>query len=164
MTLSEAHEQAVTNMNQDYHQNFSKWLLTLDEGYNILLCGLGSKRNLMQSFHETMLRQQTVLVVNGFFPSLTIKDILDNISGDILNMTLSNRNFHEIVDAIDDRLSANREMHIFLIVHNIDGSMLRNNKAQLILSRLARIEQIHLIASLDHINAPLCKYILKKSA
>lgn len=159
MKLSEAHEQAVADMNQDYQQNFPKWMLTLNEGYNILLHGLGSKRNLMQSFHETVLRHQVVLVVNGFFPSLTIKDILDNISGDILNMALPNRNVHEIVDAIDDQLSKNHEMHIFMIVHNIDGFMLRNNKAQLILSRLARLEQIHLIASLDHINAPMCKYI-----
>lgn len=157
MTLSEEHEKAVSDMNEDHHQHFSKWMLTFNEGYSILLHGLGSKRNLMQSFHETVLLNQTVLVVNGFFPSLTIKDVLDNISGDILNLTLSNRNYHEIVDAIDDQLSANREMHIFLIVHNIDGPMLRNNKAQLILSRLAHMEQIHLIASIDHLNAPLCK-------
>lgn len=164
MTLSESHEQAVTDMNKAYQQQFSKWKLTLNEGYSILLHGLGSKRNLLQCFHETELHHQTVLVVNGFFPSLTIKDILDNICGDILNIALSSRNFHEIVDAIDDHLSANREMHIFLIVHNIDGSMLRNNKAQLILSRLARMEQIHLIASLDHIHAPMCKNNFEKSS
>lgn len=164
MTLSEAHEQSVAKINQDYQQHFSKWMLMLNEGYNILLNGLGSKRNLMQCFHENMLHHQTVLVVNGFFPSLTIKDILDHISADILEMSLISRNYHEIVDAIDDQLSANREMHIFLIVHNIDGSMLRNNKAQLILSRLASMEQIHLIASLDHINAPLCKNNFEKKS
>lgn len=157
MTLSEAHERAVTEMNQDYQLHFSKWMFTLNEGFSILLHGLGSKRNLLQSFHETVLADQTVLVVNGFFTGLTIKDILDHITGDILSMVMSNRNYHEIVDAIEDELTTNREMHIFLILHNIDGIMLRNNKAQLILSRLARIEQIHLIASLDHINAPLCK-------
>lgn len=157
-TLSGAHETAIAEMNRDYQSHFSKWLFILNEGYNLLLHGLGSKRMLLQQFHESVLAEQTVLVVNGFFPSLTIKDILDHISVDILEMATITRNLHECVDAIEAELQRNRELHIFLIVHNVDGTMLRNHKAQLILSRLAKCEQIHLIASMDHINAPLREY------
>lgn len=156
MTLSIEHENAITNMVQDYRQSFPKWLFILNEGFNILLHGLGSKRTLLQAFHQIMLSDETVLVVNGFFPSLTIKDILDNISNDILDLTVVSRNVHEIVDAIEEELSGQSDQRIFLIIHNIDGTMLRNHKAQLVLSRLAKIKQIHLIASMDHINAPLC--------
>lgn len=44
-------------------------------GFNILLHGLGSKRKLMEDFRETMLGDYTHLVVNGYFPSLTIKSV-----------------------------------------------------------------------------------------
>lgn len=156
-TLSAVHEKAVTEMHTEYRQHFSKWLFVLNEGYSILLHGLGSKRNLLQQFHQDVLADQTVLVVNGFFPSLTIKDVLDSIAVDILELNALSRNPHEILDAITEELAANGDQHIFLIVHNIDGVMLRNHKAQLILSRLAKVSQIHLIASMDHINAPLCE-------
>ena len=161
MTLTAEHETAVTEMHNEYQNYFSKWLYILNEGFSILLYGLGSKRNLLQTFHSTCLCNQTVLVVNGFFPSLTIKDVLDSITNDILSMSVSSRNYHEIVDIIEEKLSSNTEINIFLLVHNIDGVMLRNHKAQYILSRLAKIEQIHLIASIDHINTPLCKYIVE---
>ena len=48
---------------------------------------------------------------------------------------------------------------LFLIIHNIDGVMLRGSKVQSVLSSLAQISAIHIIASIDHINAPLSKYI-----
>lgn len=156
-SLSAVHEQAVADMHREHQQHFAKWRFVMSAGFNILLHGLGSKRNLLQQFHQDVLGDQTVLVVNGFFPSLTIKDVLDSIAVDILELTALSRNQHEVVDAIAEELSGRPEQHVFLIVHNIDGVMLRNHKAQLILSRLAKVEQIHMIASMDHINAPLCK-------
>lgn len=156
--LSAVHERAVADMNREHRNHFARWLFCLDEGFSILLHGLGSKRNLLQQFHQDVLSERTVLVVNGFFPSLTIKDVLDSIADDILGLDGVSRNLHEVVDAIADALAAPDAQHVFLLVHNIDGVMLRNHKAQLILSRLAKIEKIHLIASMDHINAPLCEY------
>lgn len=47
---------------------------------------------------------------------------------------------------------------LFLIIHNIDGVPLRNSKHQTILSILASIPQIKIIASIDHINAAQCNY------
>lgn len=159
-SLSARHERAVADMNREHCAHFARWMFCLDEGYSILLHGLGSKRNLMQQFHQEWLAERTVLVVNGFFPSLTIKDVLDSIAVDILEMTTVSRNLHEVVDAIADELAAPGGQHVFLLVHNIDGVMLRNHKAQLILSRLAKIEKVHLIASMDHINAPLREFKL----
>lgn len=45
----------------------------------------------------------------------------------------------------------------FLVVHNIDGVMLRPEKIQNILSLLSQIRGFHIVASIDHINAPLSK-------
>ena len=143
-----------------FHQlYFDKWLTLFDEGYSILLNGLGSKRNLMQSFHSKKLENQHVLVVNGFFPSLTVKDILENVAKDFLEMTNTSSNLHDVVDMIAAEMKKYPGLRIFLMIHNLDGGMLRNEKAQHVLSRLSAIERIHLIATIDHVNAPLSEYL-----
>jgi len=48
--------------------------------------------------------------------------------------------------------------HLFLIVHNIDGIALRSSKVQAVLSLLASVHGLHLIASVDHINTHLRRY------
>ena len=45
--------------------------------------------------------------------------------------------------------------HVFLIVHNIDGIALRSSKFQTVLSLLACVRGLHIIASVDHVNAHL---------
>lgn len=112
----------------------------------------------MQAFHKEKLANQHVLVVNGFFPSLTVKDILDDISKDILEMTNTSSNLHDVVDLISAAMKKYPGMRIFLMIHNLDGGMLRNEKAQHLLSRLSSVERIHLIATIDHVNAPLSKF------
>ena len=44
-------------------------------GFNILLHGLGSKRRLLEEFRKKMLPELVHIVINGFFPSLTIKSV-----------------------------------------------------------------------------------------
>ena len=44
---------------------------------------------------------------------------------------------------------------LYLVIHNIDGPMLRPDKVQSVLSLLAQIRGFHILASIDHINAPL---------
>ncbi|XP_037730521.1 origin recognition complex subunit 2 [Drosophila subpulchrella] len=153
--LSTEHEGSINAIMEEYRSYFPKWMCILNEGFNILLYGLGSKRQLLQSFHREVLEKQTVLVVNGFFPSLTLKDMLDSITSEILDAGVSPANPHEAVDMIEEEFALIPETHLFLIVHNLDGAMLRNVKAQAILSRLSRVPNIHLLASIDHINTPL---------
>lgn len=157
MKASTEHETAINAIMEEYHSYFSKWMCILNEGFNILLYGLGSKRQLLQRFHREVLAKQTVLVVNGFFPSLTLKDVLDSITSDILDAGPSPGNAHEAVDMIEEEFALIPETHLFLIVHNLDGAMLRNVKAQAILARLARVPNLHMLASIDHINTPLRK-------
>ncbi|XP_055643115.1 origin recognition complex subunit 2 [Toxorhynchites rutilus septentrionalis] len=149
------HERAIKELHEEYESYFAKWLFLMNEGFNILLYGLGSKRNLIQTFHRNVLADQPVVVINGFFPTLSLKDVLDAITADILDMTVSSANFHEVVDMIEKEFSYLPDTHLFLIVHNLDGIMLRNSKSQNVLARLAGIANIHLIASIDHINTPL---------
>ena len=50
-------------------------LFYFSNGFNILLYGLGSKRNLIEDFRTTMLKDFSHVVVNGYFPSLTVKHV-----------------------------------------------------------------------------------------
>ena len=52
-------------------------------------------------------------------------------------------------------VSSAPDLHVYLIIHNIDGPMLRGEKTQSALGQLASIPNLHLVASIDHINAPL---------
>lgn len=45
------------------------------EGFNILLYGFGSKRQIINDFRTSMLENESVLVINGFFPGLTLKEV-----------------------------------------------------------------------------------------
>ncbi|KAK3691716.1 hypothetical protein RRG08_004025 [Elysia crispata] len=131
---------------------FNKWMLHMCSGFNILLHGLGSKRNLLEQFRETHLAKFSHLVVNGYFPSLTVKHILNSISEDLLESSKGFTNPQAHLEFIKEEYR-NRDEEVFLVIHNIDGVLLRSDKCQAILSLLAEIEGFHIIASLDHINA-----------
>ncbi|PNF26665.1 hypothetical protein B7P43_G06835 [Cryptotermes secundus] len=153
MTLS--HKQAVYNLCAEHTQLFAKWMFSLREQYSVLLYGLGSKRHTLHQFRTKMLQDQLVLEVNGFFPSLTIKEIVDSIADDLLELSERPGGMLECLDIIEQQLSS----ELFIIIHNLDGPMLQSNKNQDIIARLAKMEHIHLVASIDHINAPLSEFL-----
>ena len=75
---------------------------------------------------------------------------------ELKSSTCENENFDLITNTMND----NPDDRLYLLIHNIDGYNLRNHNAQDVLSRLANILNVHLVASIDHINAPLRKNIL----
>ncbi|KAK9871286.1 hypothetical protein WA026_011556 [Henosepilachna vigintioctopunctata] len=155
MKLSENHQECMKKLYKQNKSMFTKWLYVLHENFNILVYGLGSKKKLIEEFSDEFLQNSPVIVVNGFFPSLSIKDILDGIITNLLELKRNPANVYECCDIIEQEFGSIHDTHLYLIIHNIDGEMLRNNKAQNVLARLAAVKNIHLIASIDHINAPL---------
>lgn len=49
------------------------------EGYSVLLYGLGSKRHVIQTLHQEVLQDCNVLLVNGFFPGVLIKNVCEKL-------------------------------------------------------------------------------------
>jgi origin recognition complex subunit 2 len=47
---------------------------------------------------------------------------------------------------------------VCVVIHNIDGPGLRDSETQQYLARLASCTHIRIVASIDHVNAPLCKF------
>lgn len=81
--------------------------------------------------------------------------IVDSITDDLLELSERPGGMLECLEVIEQQLSS----ELFIIIHNLDGPMLQSNKSQDILSRLAKMEHIHLVASIDHINAPLSEFL-----
>ncbi|XP_039300384.1 origin recognition complex subunit 2 [Nilaparvata lugens] len=134
--------------------HFDSWCFYLREGFSVLLYGLGSKKFILDEFHQKVLTNEYVLVINGFFPGLSTKEIADSLA-ELLNMKDVPSQLNEVVEMLEISLSRKSSPDIFLIVHNLDGVMLQSDKAQSFLSSLARLPKCHLLASIDHINAPL---------
>ncbi|MCJ8737486.1 hypothetical protein PDJAM_G00024550 [Pangasius djambal] len=149
------YSEEITQLNKKHEKNFSKWMLQLQMGFNVLLYGLGSKKLLLEKFRTTMLSDSMHLVVNGFFPSITLKSILNAITSEMLEHDGSFRTPMDQIDFIVKTLKKDPDNHIYLIIHNIDGPMLRGEKNQQALGQLASIPNMHMLASIDHINAPL---------
>ncbi|XP_076242328.1 origin recognition complex subunit 2 isoform X2 [Calliopsis andreniformis] len=151
--ISTKHKKNIYSLTESYSKLFPMWYFIMEQGYTVLLYGLGSKRCLINNFYKSVSYHPS-LVVNGFFPSLTTKDILDGIIVDLLGLSCPT-NTSECVDLIEKTLKKNPEDRLYLLIHNIDGIMLRSNKVQDVLSCLAKISNLCILASVDHINAPL---------
>ena len=151
------------SLHKEHSSLYAYWLFQMSAGFNILLYGLGSKRELIESFRSEKLTGTTHLVVNGYFPGLTVKQVLHTLSCDLLGRVGTFKNHSEHAKFICRVLEGNGEgkdegeavKEVFLIIHNIDGSSLRSEKAQTALSILAQSPHVHLVASIDHINASL---------
>jgi len=145
------YEAEIRELIEDHRVQFPKWLSLLHRGYSIVCYGLGSKKSLIHDFHENFLLDKDCVVVNGFFPSLSIKHILNTITEDILDIEGNFSSTTEQLDEIFSSLTAD----LYLLVHNIDGPTLRTAKVQSTLATLASHPMVHLVCSIDHINAPL---------
>lgn len=81
--------------------------------------------------------------------------ILNSITEDILGNSDGFRGVPEQIEYIKSVYSRASADPLFIIIHNLDGPMLRAAKTQTVLAHLAALTSIHVVASFDHINAPL---------
>ena len=135
---------------------FPRLLFELDQGFNLLFYGAGSKRKVLNAL-ATHLNQleYDVIVANAFNPAFTIKDLLTSIENlpDIQEFPLATAPGVEgqtkrILKFFD---SSDVDLDLFLVIHNIEAPSLRNARAKSALIALASHPRIHIIASADNI-------------
>ncbi|XP_064472242.1 origin recognition complex subunit 2-like [Ornithodoros turicata] len=143
------------NLLQEHRRNFSKWMALLKEGFNLLLYGVGSKIKLMQNFKEDYLSNHACVTINGFNPGITTQEVVTTILRQVMREETLIPGLTNQVERIREHYSQKDTDELFLLVNNIDGSGLRHSKAQGLFTQLARSPRIHIIASVDHINASL---------
>ncbi|XP_023190615.1 origin recognition complex subunit 2 isoform X1 [Xiphophorus maculatus] len=145
----------IQELHNKHRQHFTKWMFQLQLGFSVLVYGLGSKKTLLEDFRVSHLSQEIHLVVNGFFPSITLKSILNALTCEVLEHQGTFCTPSDQIHFIAQTLKDSPDLHIYLLIHNIDGPMLRGEKTQSALGQLAALPNLHLVASIDHINAPL---------
>lgn len=154
---------------------FHQWEKELETGFNLLFYGFGSKRPTLNLFAQKCLAKKGhVVVVNGFFPGLGIRDVLSeiedrlevpqNVSVPAYCSTPLERAAHRIYAyllppaAIQSSSRKNwptASAPLYLVIHNIDAQSLRTPRSIAILSLLASSPRIHIIASFDHVHTPI---------
>ena len=158
--LYSAHSRPLQRLREEtlssLKQKFQSWTEILALGMNVILYGLGSKRELIETFRRDRLSDTCHLVVNGFFPTLSLKSILTQISSDVIGSTATWRSISEQQSFINNQFHTRNELpDLYIVVHNICGIGLQTSQAQLILSQLASCRRIHFLASVDVIKGPL---------
>ncbi|KAG5642600.1 hypothetical protein DXG03_002498 [Asterophora parasitica] len=140
---------------------FSRFMRELAEGFNLLMYGFGSKRRVLNQFAtDYCSKRGHVVVVNGFQPEFSLKDLMGSIEQvpGILGLELTSTTPEVQSKRIYDFFASSdhpRRRHLYLIFHNIDAAPLRASKAKSCLALLALNPRIHIVASVDHIHAPL---------
>nr|KAJ3422558.1 Origin recognition complex subunit 2 [Polyrhizophydium stewartii] len=151
------HASAKAVLFKNHKSRFGQWRFELDAGFNLLFYGLGSKRALVQEFAQVALADDPLVIINGFFPAVSLKSILCAILSGVLGHTGPLGAPQTMLTRILDYFAGPGRTveRMTLVVHNIDGASLRNEKTQSALSRLADCPHIRLVATIDHINANL---------
>jgi origin recognition complex subunit 2 len=156
--FKDPHGSDVRRLKQLHQRGFDQWMFELEQGFNVCLYGYGSKRDLSMSFAEHLHAQAEktpkILIINGYTPGLTIRDILATVANQMLPKTLKlPAQPSATLDLIFEGLSERPQIHLTLIIHSIDHPNLR--KAQSSLARLASNPSISLLATCDTPNFAL---------
>lgn len=149
-----------SNWANDHHQSsFDRFARELDEGFNLIFYGVGSKRVILNTFaSEICSRKGHVVIANSFQPTFSLKNFLTSIEcvPGIQNLPLSSAGIERQAQRIFHFFGTHPQNHqLYLFVHNIDAPIFRATKAKSCLSLLALNPNIHLIASIDRVNASL---------
>lgn len=75
-----------------------------------------------------------------------------------IQQTFNSQSMEDLLSFLDGPNAKESDCFIYVVVHNIDGPGLRDSETQQYLARIASCSQVRLVASIDHVNAPLCKY------
>ena len=142
----------------DARTAFRRYAHELDQGFNLVFYGFGSKRAVLNDFASKELAHRGhVVVVNGYHPSTSLKDVLasiERVPGLANAATGADAQVRRICSFFS-AADAPRTRRLYLIVHNIDAPPMRAQKMRNALSLLALSPNIHLAASVDRLGAPL---------
>lgn len=166
-----------------YRELFHQWMFELSQGFSLCFYGVGSKLDLIKEFthdyffgwyHRCMLGAKLedypkMMVINGYNPHFRFTDIL----GDIVSVFIDEdtkrkhnlkfpRVLSETIPTLISQIVKSRtepvdqiRPRLVLVVQNLDGESLRDDRTQNYLCQLCSIPEVWLITSVDHINVSL---------
>lgn len=125
---------------------FKKWFELLNCGFNIIVHGVGSKKQLMENFRIEKLLSKHHIVIQGYFPELTVNHIIKCINipieSDEIDETFVIEELKEI------------QFNFYIIINSIDKLFSSNVKIKSFFHKMiTKCPKVHLIGTTDHINS-----------
>lgn len=142
-------------------RSFPQWQWELEQGFNICLYGYGSKRQLLTAYatylHEKLDTPPKTIVVNGYAPGITIRDVFSIVASTLLPSHLQlPMQPQALLSLIIEALSVQKSPpEIFILFNSIDATSFRRPATQQMLATLAAHQQVSLIVTADTLNFPL---------
>lgn len=126
---------------------------TLDNGYTHTILFL-SVIKALQLFVQVVVAIAEIL-------SDQLKSRLRNASGSTpkIHQLFTSRSMDDIFSFLNGLNEEDKDCFVCVVIHNIDGPGLRDSETQEYLARVASCSYVRIIASIDHVNAPLCEYM-----
>ncbi|KAK3074194.1 Origin recognition complex subunit 2 [Teratosphaeriaceae sp. CCFEE 6253] len=154
------HQADLERLTRLHRRSFDQWMFELEEGFNICLYGYGSKRELAMEFAEHLYAQAkeirpSIVVVNGYTPGLTIRDILVTLGNVMCKGIKLPAQPAAILEAILTAVDEVQTPLVTLVIHSLDHANLRKGSAQAMIARLAAHPAVSLLATCDTPNFPL---------
>jgi hypothetical protein len=75
-----------------------------------------------------------------------------------LSQNFASQSIDDIISFLNNQTSEDGHDGVCLLIHNIDGPALRDAESQQCLAQVSCCPRICIVASVDHVNAPLCKF------
>lgn len=137
----------------------------INSGFNLLLHGLGSKREFLNNFVLDRFASEPKLVVNGFHSGTNLKSVTNPMMNFAHKHQLKGSYKKSAIKAVHDQVDAIKRIYgnlneaeagfdkFFLVVHSLDAGALKNEEWQHYLSEIAELKNVVFIASVDHIKA-----------
>lgn len=156
---AETHPTTRWSGHHDARTALRRYAHELDQGFNLIFYGFGSKRAVLNDFaSQELARRGHVVVVNGFHPNTTLKDVLASVERvpGLASATASGTDAQvRRICSFFSTPDAPRTRRLYLVIHNIDAPPMRTQKVRNALSLLTLSPNIHLAASVDRLGAPL---------
>lgn len=143
-------------------RRFAEWHMRLRANHNIMVFGLGSKRDMLNDFGD-FLPDGVVVAVDGFSEKADPRDAIACMaSGLFPGSGRTGHSFQSIKECLGLRLEGDdaldlceagirgRDARLYLIVHNLERC---TATTQSLILDLVDAPRFHLVASIDHVNA-----------
>ena len=104
-TFKPALSSQISKLNESYELYFEQWFDLMSVNFNILLHGVGSKKELIENFCKQYLDDSFYLVIFGYHHDFNIKTVLRTILIDMLNLDEKYKTLEEQINAINSNLS-----------------------------------------------------------
>lgn len=163
----DSHQDSYEYLESLHSRSFPQWRFELSQSFSICLYGYGSKRTLVNAFARYLCSLSPndppkILVVNGYTPTLTLRNLLTTLATLIFACTTTTlpsklgTQPREILATLLDHLQSNPpDFPYYVFVNSLDAPSLRRSPTPSLLAQLAAFPHIHFLATCDTPNFPL---------